>query len=454
MMGTDGVDEAPILLAWSVARGLPPQPQRCDDDTRRRLCKSQNSRCLADLGGAGFMCQCQDGYDGNPYLPGGCQDIDECKLPSEDIGCFGECVNTVGSYYCLCPHRSYGNPDAQGGCVNISSTTTDEELLPTVAPAPIGLPNCSTTCGDVSVPYPFGIGAAAGCSWPGFHLTCNTSYNPPRLFIDSNATLEVVDIFLADSTLRVIYETTVVSLGSSDGGNGHMVGTYNLPDIGGPYMLSDSNEFILYGCDAQATLYGEYINGSSSTTSNDSVISRCVSTCSSDQVAVAAENSGSGLPVPMLTDGTSRSYCSGNDGCCHAPISAGSAPRGLDFKGLNTSQKNPVCMFVSEEGLTDQWQAIFNISDLGMRFYSVEASPLVLRWVVKEGFSVPASASNSGQCPGDVAKRLCRSEHSNCKQEYGGFTCYCYQGYQGNPYIANGCQGQYSCPIYYKTEVS
>jgi hypothetical protein len=73
MMGTDGVDEAPILLGWSVTRGLPQQyGVDCDDDTRRRLCKSQNSRCLADLG-TGFMCQCQDGYDGNPYLPGGCQ---------------------------------------------------------------------------------------------------------------------------------------------------------------------------------------------------------------------------------------------------------------------------------------------------------------------------------------------------------------------------------------------
>lgn len=305
--------------------------------------------------------------------------------------------------------------------------------MPTVATAPIGLPNCNTTCGDVSVPYPFGI--SAGCYWPGFNLTCNTSYNPPRLFLDNNGTLEVVDILLAASTVRVIYETTMVSLKYSDGGNGNMVGAYNLPDIGGPYMLSNSNEFVLYGCDVQATLYGEYINGSSNT-SNNSLISRCVSICSSGQIA--AENRGSGLPVPTLTPG---GYCSGNDGCCHAPISAGSTPTSLDFKGFNTSQQNPVCMFVSEEGLTDQWQTIFNKSDLGMRFYSIEASPLVLQWAVKQGLSV--LASNSGQCPGDVAKRLCRSEHSNCRQGYGGFTCHCHEGYHGNPYIANGCQGQY-----------
>ncbi|CAL4989055.1 unnamed protein product [Urochloa decumbens] len=435
MMGTDGVDEAPIVLGWSITQGLPQQHgDGCDDGIRRRLCKSQHSRCVADLG-TGFMCQCDDGYDGNPYLAGGCQDIDECKLPSEETDCFGECINTIGSYYCLCPHRSYGNPDATGGCVNITSVTDD--LLPTVAPAPIGLRNCSTTCGDVSVPYPFGINA--GCYWPGFNLTCNTSYNPPRLFLDSNGTLEIVDIFLANSTVHVIYETNSVYLTSSDGGNGKMPGAFNLPDISEPYMLSNRNEFFLYGCDVQASLYGEYINGSSNT-SNESIISRCVSTCSSSEVA--EENRGSGLPVPTLSQG---GYCSGNDGCCHSPISAGSTPRSLDFKGFNTSQQNPVCLFVSEEGLTDQWQTIFNRSDLGMQDYSVQASPLLLQWAVKEGFSV--NAGNSGQCPWDVAKRLCRSVRSNCSQEYGGFTCRCQEGYHGNPYITDGCQDINECKI-------
>ncbi|CAO2145865.1 unnamed protein product [Urochloa humidicola] len=437
MMGTDGVVEAAIVLGWSITRGLPQQRGNgCNDGIHRRLCRSQHSHCLADLG-TGFMCQCDDGYDGNPYLDGGCRDIDECKLSSEETYCFGECINTIGSYYCVCPHRTYGNPDAPGGCVNISSTTADD-LLPTVAPAPIGLHNCSTTCGDMSVPYPFGIGV--GCYWPGFNLICNTSYNPPRLFLDSNGTLEVIDIFLADSTVRVIYETSGDYLETSDGGNGKMTGAFNLPDIDVPYMLSNTNEFILYGCDAQATLYGEYIDGSSNTR-NDNIISRCVSTCSSSS-QVAEENRGSGLPVPTLTQG---GYCSGNDGCCHSPISAGSAPRSLEFKGFNASQKNPVCLLVSEEGLTDQWRTIFNRSDLGTQFYSVQASPLLLKWAIKQGLLGPAH--NSGQCSGDVSKHLCRSEHSNCNQEYGGFTCYCQEGYQGNPYIADGCQDIDECKI-------
>ncbi|RLM57701.1 hypothetical protein C2845_PM18G02640 [Panicum miliaceum] len=56
-------------------------------------------------------------------------------------------------------------------------------------------------------------------------------------------------------------------------------------------------------------------------------------------------------------------------------------------------------------------------------------------------------ADNSAQCPGDVASQLCKSKDSGCRQENGGFTCHCNKGYQGNPYITNGCKDIDECNI-------
>ena len=42
-------------------------------------------------------------------------------------------------------------------------------------------PSCSTSCGGVSVPCPFGIDP--DCYLLGFKLNCSTSWTPPRLFV-------------------------------------------------------------------------------------------------------------------------------------------------------------------------------------------------------------------------------------------------------------------------------
>jgi hypothetical protein len=127
------------------------------------------------------------------------------------------------------------------------------------------------------------------------------------------------------------------------------------------------------------------------------------------------------------------------------PILAGSTPKIIEFKGLmNTRQ----WAFISEEGLTDQWwYMIFNrteelLSIMPLFSGPYFSSPLVLRWAVKQGFQAPA-ASNSGQCPGDIASSICKSKDSFCRQENEGFTCHCNIGYQGNPYIADRCKGHY-----------
>ncbi|KAK4392331.1 Wall-associated receptor kinase [Sesamum angolense] len=55
-------------------------------------------------------------------------------------------------------------------------------------------PNCQSKCGNLTVPYPFGIGINTGCSvssW--FDVNCNTSFSPPKPFI-STGNLEILDI--------------------------------------------------------------------------------------------------------------------------------------------------------------------------------------------------------------------------------------------------------------------
>ncbi|OMO73909.1 EGF-like calcium-binding protein [Corchorus olitorius] len=45
-------------------------------------------------------CYCQDGFEGNPYLPNGCQDIDECQDDPKRRCGNATCVNRPGHYVC------------------------------------------------------------------------------------------------------------------------------------------------------------------------------------------------------------------------------------------------------------------------------------------------------------------------------------------------------------------
>jgi len=92
---------APAVLDWSVRN------ETCEVAKRNLsgsyACLSANSRCAdSTSGSAGYVCNCSQGYEGNPYLPDGCKDVDECNqgrpCPSD-----GVCHNTVGGYRCSCP---------------------------------------------------------------------------------------------------------------------------------------------------------------------------------------------------------------------------------------------------------------------------------------------------------------------------------------------------------------
>ncbi|KAG6505989.1 hypothetical protein ZIOFF_031303 [Zingiber officinale] len=93
--------------------------QTCDDVMKNKstfACLARHSSCLdmsVPKNHKGYRCKCMDGYEGNPYIDNGCQDIDECKSSSNV--CKGICVNTEGSFNCTCPPGISEDP-VHGAC--------------------------------------------------------------------------------------------------------------------------------------------------------------------------------------------------------------------------------------------------------------------------------------------------------------------------------------------------
>ncbi|KAJ1274143.1 hypothetical protein BS78_05G039800 [Paspalum vaginatum] len=99
----------PFVIDFAIGNGScpvaggPPPPDYA--------CLSGNSSCAnATSDKGGYVCKCLEHYDGNPYIPNGCQDIDECALRDQypdlrkDYPCSsdGICVNRLGGYDCPC----------------------------------------------------------------------------------------------------------------------------------------------------------------------------------------------------------------------------------------------------------------------------------------------------------------------------------------------------------------
>uniref|UniRef100_A0A453AD88 Protein kinase domain-containing protein n=2 Tax=Aegilops tauschii TaxID=37682 RepID=A0A453AD88_AEGTS len=102
------VDSKPVMLPGMATSG-------CPVDARRSACQSSHASCRNVSGKyrSGYVCRCLDGYRGNPYLAGGCKDVDECALPGM---CFGECINTAGGHLCRCQRGAHGDPRITNGC--------------------------------------------------------------------------------------------------------------------------------------------------------------------------------------------------------------------------------------------------------------------------------------------------------------------------------------------------
>ncbi|KAK2399335.1 putative wall-associated receptor kinase [Trifolium repens] len=110
--------ELPLILDWSVG-SKNCNASKSEDDY---ACKN-NSDCFDEEIDIGYQCKCKKGYEGNPYHPDGCKDIDECMTSNHTCISQDHCRDLDGSYECFCPKGQSGNGTLAGGCHKRDVTT-------------------------------------------------------------------------------------------------------------------------------------------------------------------------------------------------------------------------------------------------------------------------------------------------------------------------------------------
>jgi hypothetical protein len=86
-----------VVLEWAVGNSTCDQART---DLSSYACRAAHSECINSTNGQGYNCNCTQGYQGNPYLTDGCQDIDECGQTPNPCENGDECRNTVGGHTC------------------------------------------------------------------------------------------------------------------------------------------------------------------------------------------------------------------------------------------------------------------------------------------------------------------------------------------------------------------
>ncbi|XP_010277596.1 PREDICTED: wall-associated receptor kinase 5-like [Nelumbo nucifera] len=270
-------------------------------------------------------------------------------------------------------------------------------------------PSCEEKCGDITIPYPFGFGDSS-CYRKSYEVTCNHNFNPPKPFL-LNSNIEVLNISLLGQlrTRGFLSYDCYNQLGNS---TNRSRASFNLADL--PYTFSDTkNKFTAMGCDTIALLTasgGRNFTGGCSMLSSD---------------------------LQNLVNGS----CSGI-GCCQTSI-----PKGFKYFDVVLSSAfnhTQVSIFnpCSYAFLVDSEWFNFSVPDIMgyMDFYNINGGmvPIVLDWAIENYTCANALTSDPNYACGK------NSECFNSPNGLG-YLCNCSQGYQGNPYLENGCQDIDEC---------
>ncbi|CAL4888336.1 unnamed protein product [Urochloa decumbens] len=308
---------------------------------------------------------------------------------------------------------------------------------------PIGLQGCRTTCGNVRVPYPFGIGPS-GCYLPGFDLTCDTSHIPPRLFIGNGTLLQVTHISLDNSTVRLRSPAIDTTKHLSFKWGYIHKGTWG----GSRWDLGDSRPFVLAKARNELIISGCHVFAKLLTTDSDQIINSCALVCNDDD-ETATDVDEEYCSVHPRNPHCRK--CSGI-GCCQVPVPVGRASYKVMVKSIHNAipiiSDDPFTVLIAKQGWFNK-----NVTTELMSGADGTTVPVMLAWMVGSMVALPRpnkTCDGNETCPSDLGTTICHSSHSSCTSYNSRFsnhtisyTCRCWDGYQGNQYLPDGCQGEF-----------
>ncbi|XP_074323809.1 wall-associated receptor kinase-like 8 [Apium graveolens] len=256
------------------------------------------------------------------------------------------------------------------------------------------IPGCPDKCGNFTIPYPFGIGSDCALDWR-IKIYCNKTFDPPKPFLYYNQ-LEVLNISL-EGTIQV--KSPIFKDCTNGSRTQQVVFVYN------PFGFSETkNIFIAMGCNNLALI----------NTETGSNLGGCMSFCN--------------------TTTRDKHRCFGIN-CCQTIIPPSFWNFSTSLRTIDPFNGQDLCKYAF---IVDQnW--FVNLPDI----YSVqhmEQVPAVLDWKLNlTDDCYPGRASyfpfyiriNSSVC----------GNNTNCINQ----SCYCKHGYEGNPYLRDGCQDIDEC---------
>ena len=269
-------------------------------------------------------------------------------------------------------------------------------IVVAAAEAALAKPGCHDKCGDVEIPFPFGLTDDCYLDET-FHITCEDHVTAKTGGLTvTNISVEVHEMRVLSYVARDCYNPTGEYVGGEEESSAWL--------RAGMFTISKTkNKFTVIGCDTYA-----YLNGIQD---GEKYSIGCMSLCNSLRNVVNGSCSGVGYCEVEFPDGLKYITTEVSSFDNHT----------------NVSEFNPCgYAFVVEQGQ-------FNFSSVYLHNFSKEWVPTVFDWAIGNETCKEARDEMNFACKGN----------SECYdlQTRSGYHCKCKQGYQGNPYLHDGCQG-------------